>query len=92
METNKVYQMPLSKVYPLLVAKTERKGRTENEVRQIVRWITGYTSGQLAAILASDITYSDFFRNAPQLESRPPAYQENCLWRSGREHCRTADA
>lgn len=38
METNKVYQMPLAKVYPLLVAKAERKGRSESEVRQIVQW------------------------------------------------------
>ena len=66
METNKVYQMPLAKVYPLLVAKAERKGRTESEVRQIVQWLTGYTSGQLTAMLASDIAYGDFFRNAPQ--------------------------
>ena len=40
METNKVYQMPLAKVYPLLVAKAERKGRSESEVRQIVQWLT----------------------------------------------------
>lgn len=59
--------MPLSKVYPLLVAKAERKGRTESEVRQIVQWLTGYTPGQLATILASNITYGDFFRNAPLL-------------------------
>ena len=39
METNKVYQMPLAKVYPLLVAKAERKGRSESEVRQIVQWL-----------------------------------------------------
>ena len=66
METNKVYQMPLAKVYPLLVAKAGRKGRTESEVRQIVQWLTGYTPGQLAAALASDISYGDFFRNSPQ--------------------------
>ena len=67
METNKVYQMPLAKVYPLLVAKAERKGRSESEVRQIVQWLTGYTPGQLTEILATDITYGDFFQNAPQL-------------------------
>lgn len=62
METNKVYQMPLAKVYPLLVAKAERKGRSESEVRQIVQWLTGYTPGQLTEILATDITYAIFFR------------------------------
>ncbi len=37
MEADKVYQMPLSKVYPLLVAKVERNGHSENEVLQIIR-------------------------------------------------------
>lgn len=37
MNPEKVYQMPLSKVYPLLVAKVERKGHSENEVLQIIR-------------------------------------------------------
>ena len=67
METNKVYQMPLAMTYPLLIAKAERKGRTESEVRQIVQWRTGYTPGQLAAMLATDITYGAFFQNAPRL-------------------------
>ena len=67
METNKVYQMPLAMTYPLLIAKAERKGRTESEVRQIVQWLTGYTPGQLAAMLATDITYGAFFQNAPRL-------------------------
>ena len=66
METNKVYQIPLAKVYSLLVAKAGRKGRTESEVRQIVQWLTGYTSGQLTAMLATDIAYGDFFQNTPQ--------------------------
>lgn len=66
METNKVYQMSLAKVYPLLVAKAVRKGRTEDEVQRIIEWLTGYTSGQLVEMLASDTTYGDFFRNAPQ--------------------------
>lgn len=91
MEANKVYQMPLAKVYPLLVAKAERKGRTEDEVRQVVQWLTGYTPGQLAAMLATDITYGDFSER-PATEPRPPAYQGNGLRRPCRGHCRTADA
>ena len=66
MEANKVYQMPLAKVYPLLVAKAKRKGRTEDEVRQVVQWLTGYTPGQFAVMLATDITYGDFFQIAAQ--------------------------
>ena len=44
----KIYQMPLSKVYPLLVNKATRKGRTQAEADEILRWLTGYTQEELA--------------------------------------------
>ena len=56
MTNEKVYAMSFAKVYPLLVAKANKKGRTRDEVDQVVCWLTGYT--------AEDIK-SDFFRNAP---------------------------
>ena len=61
----KVYQMPLSKVYPLLVDKATRKGRTQEEVNEIICWLTGYSSQQLEELLNLPTTYGDFFRNAP---------------------------
>ena len=67
MEADKVYQMPLSKVYPLLVAKVERKGHSENEVLQIIRWLTGYTPEEVADLLSTGITYGEFFHNAPHM-------------------------
>ena len=63
--SEKVYQMPLSKVYPLLVNKATRKGRTQEEVNEIICWLTGYTSRQLDELLNLPTTYGDFFRNAP---------------------------
>ena len=56
MSNEKVFQMKLQKVYPLLVAKAEKKGAC---------WLTGYSQEQLAALLESDIAYGDFFRQAP---------------------------
>lgn len=47
----KVYQMPLGKVYPLLVNKATRKGRTREEVNEIICWLTGYSPLQLAELL-----------------------------------------
>ena len=38
----KVYAMPFSKVYPLYLAKAEKKGRSKEEVDQIIFWLTGY--------------------------------------------------
>lgn len=65
MNNEKIYQMPLSKVYPLLVNKTTRKGRTQAEAGEIIRWLTGYTQEELEELLKSPTTYGDFFRNAP---------------------------
>ena len=65
MSNEKVFQMKLQKVYPLLVAKAEKKGRTRAEVDQVTCWLTGYSREELASLVESQITYGDFFRNAP---------------------------
>lgn len=65
MTYEKVYQMELKKVYPLLVAKAEKKGRTRVEVDQVTCWLTGYSQDELTSLVGSGITYGDFFRNAP---------------------------
>ena len=60
-----VTQMPFAKLYPLLVAKAEKKGRTRQEVDQVTAWLTGYTPEQIARLEQSETSYGDFFRNAP---------------------------
>lgn len=62
-----VTQMLFSKLYPLLVTKAEKKGRTRQEVDQVTTWLTGYTPEDLARLEQSDTTYGDFFRNAPAM-------------------------
>ena len=59
--------MPFAKLYPLLVTKAERKDRTREEVDQVTSWLTGYTPEELARLEQSDVSYGDFFRNAPVL-------------------------
>ena len=59
--------MSFAKVYPLLVNKAVKKGRTAAEVDQVTSWLTGYTPEQIAAAAASDLAYGDFFRQAPAL-------------------------
>ena len=56
MDNEKVYQMPLAKVYPLLVNKALRKGRTQAETQE-----------QLEELLEQPTSYGDFFRKAPAL-------------------------
>ena len=62
-----VTQMLFAKLYPLLVSKAEKKGRTREEVDQVTSWLTGYTPEVLAQLEQSDTTYGDFFRNAPAM-------------------------
>ena len=57
--------MLFAKLYPLLVTKAEKKGRTRQEVDQVTGWLTGYTPEQIAGLEQSETSYGDFFRNAP---------------------------
>ena len=60
-----VTRMPFAKLYPLLVAKAEKKGRTRQEVDRVTAWLTGYTPEEIARLEDSDICYGDFFKGAP---------------------------
>ncbi len=67
MENEKVYAMKVSKVYPLLVAKAERKGRTREEVDTVTSWLTGYTAEEIQKQLEKEVDYKTFFEEAPEL-------------------------
>lgn len=67
MGNEKVYQMDYSKVYHLLVSKAEKKGRTRQEVDEVIRWLTGYGQPELEEMLERPVTYGAFFLNAPEL-------------------------
>ena len=62
-----ITQMSFARLYPLLVNKAEKKGRTREEVDQVTAWLTGYTSADLARLEQSGATYADFFRSAPAM-------------------------
>ena len=67
MENEKVFAMSFSKVYGILIAKAERKGRTRAEVEEVTSWLTGYTAQQIDELMDSEISYGDFFRQAPEM-------------------------
>lgn len=67
MTNERVYKMAFSKVYPLLVQKAERKGRTKAEVDEVICWLTGYDDSGLQAQIIKNIDYETFFREAPQI-------------------------
>ena len=66
MGSEKIYEMDFSKVYHLLVNKAERKGRTRQEVDEVIRWLTGYSQAELEGMLERPVPYGDFFRDAPE--------------------------
>lgn len=59
--------MLFAKIYPLLVNKAVKKARTKEEVDEVICWLTGYSRETLEELVKTDITYGDFFRNAPQM-------------------------
>ncbi len=62
-----ISQLSFTQIYPLLVQKAERKGRTRKEVDTVTCWLTGYDREGLARQLARDVTYETFFIEAPSL-------------------------
>ncbi len=67
MTNERVYKMAFSIVYPLLVKKAEKKGRTKQEVDTVICWLTGYDESGLAAQLDKSTDYETFFAEAPQM-------------------------
>lgn len=63
--SQKLYNMKFAAVYLALIAKVERKGGKEESVHQVTSWLTGYEVSDVLACLDRDVTYGDFFLQAP---------------------------
>ena len=67
MEKHRVYKISFAKVYPLYIAKSEKKGRTKAEVDQVIAWLTGYDPKALEAQLEKQTDLETFFAKAPKI-------------------------
>ncbi|HEX6883611.1 MAG TPA: DUF2200 domain-containing protein [Planctomycetota bacterium] len=67
MNHERVFAMSFASVYPHYVAKAEKKGRTKEEVDEVIRWLTGYTQKALAKQLERKTDFETFFKEAPGL-------------------------
>lgn len=56
--------MTFSSVYPLYLAKVEKKGRTKEELHQVIEWLTGYNSMKLQELIKENVTFDTFFQHA----------------------------
>ena len=61
---SRLYGMPVAKVYPLYIAKVEKKGRTTAEVDEVIEWLTGFDAAQLEQHLEAGTTFAEFFDDA----------------------------
>ena len=67
MTRHRIYTTSVASVYPLYVAKAEKKGRTREEVDQIIMWLTGYDRPGFQKEIDARTDFEDFFANAPSL-------------------------
>lgn len=67
MPSHRIYRMSFKSVYPHYVAKAEKKGRRKEEVDAIIRWLTGYSQGELKVVLGDETDFESFFKQAPEL-------------------------
>lgn len=67
MSSHRIYQMAFAGVYPMYVQKVEKKGRTKDELDEVIRWLTGFSQAELEAQIAERTNFEQFFAQAPAL-------------------------
>ena len=67
MPRHRIFTTSFASVYPLYVAKAEKKGRTSEEVDQVIAWLTGYDEAGLQRVLADGTDLETFFAQAPRI-------------------------
>jgi hypothetical protein len=67
MSEHRIFSTKFSKVYPMYIQKAERKGRTKEEVDQIICWLTGYSEAELRQQLQKESDFRTFFAEAPAI-------------------------
>src|SRR6478735_4751914 len=66
-DNTRVYRMIFAGVYPLYIQKAEKKGRTKDEVDEIIYWLTGYNAKSLQQQIDKKVDFETFFAQAPKL-------------------------
>ncbi len=61
---NRIATMTFASVYPHYVTKVEKKGRTKEELHQVIEWLTGFDNKKLKELINEKVTFKSFFANA----------------------------
>jgi hypothetical protein len=63
-QSQRIAKMTFASVYPMYVAKVEKKGRTKEELDQVIEWLTGFGKKKLQDLIKEKVTFETFFRDA----------------------------
>lgn len=63
-QNQRIARMTFSSVYPLYLAKVQKKGRTEEELNQVIEWLTGFGEQKLRELIDENVTFEKFFEQA----------------------------
>jgi len=63
-QNHRIPKLTFASVYPLYLEKVQKKGRTKEELHQVVTWLTGYDNGELQDLIDEKVTFETFFKNA----------------------------
>lgn len=61
---DRIAKMTFASVYPMYVAKVEKKGRTKNELHEVIEWLTGFDTKKLQKLIDEKVTFDTFFQRA----------------------------
>lgn len=64
LHNERIAKMIFASVYPLYIAKLEKKGRTELELLQIIEWLTGFTESEIKGLIEEKVNFAEFFQRA----------------------------
>jgi hypothetical protein len=60
----RIAKMTFASVYPLYIAKVEKKGRTKEELHQVIEWLTGFNNKKIQELIKEKVTFETFFQRA----------------------------
>ncbi|MAT45614.1 MAG: hypothetical protein CL609_25060 [Anaerolineaceae bacterium] len=63
-QNQRIAKMTFATVYPLYLAKIEKKGRSKNELDQVITWLTGFDDNKLQELINENVTFETFFHQA----------------------------
>jgi hypothetical protein len=63
-QNQRIAKMTFASVYPMYIAKVEKKGRTKEELHKVIEWLTGYNNKKLQELIEENVTFETFFQHA----------------------------